>query len=63
MTEFVSRLYLATREAGQKLDVRVTETISYNNSSKPGPEKTLRFKTNPSGVAGSIYSKGVVLYA
>lgn len=63
VTEFVSRFYLAAREAGNKIEVKVVDSITYNNTQKPGTEKLLRFKPNPAGVPGFSFSGGYVLYA
>lgn len=63
LTEFVARVYLAAREAGNKIEVTTKTEIVYNNSQQPGKNKTLRFKANPAGVPGTTYKSGTVLYA
>ena len=63
MTEFVARLYLAARDAGNKLEVKMIDTLTYNNSMRPGQTRTLQFKANPAGVPGTVVSRNTVLYA
>eukprot|EP00054_Salpingoeca_dolichothecata_P022835 m.150677 g.150677 ORF g.150677 m.150677 type:complete len:1003 (+) comp24477_c0_seq2:92-3100(+) len=55
--EFLARLYLACREIGNKIPVEVKDTLTYNNTTKPGTPKTLSFAANPSGVPGTVWGK------
>ena len=63
VTEFVARLYLAARDAGNKIEVKMVDAITYNNTTRPGQTKTLQFKANPAGVPGTVVSRSTVLYA
>eukprot|EP00043_Microstomoeca_roanoka_P000019 m.26308 g.26308 ORF g.26308 m.26308 type:complete len:998 (+) comp10019_c0_seq1:71-3064(+) len=63
VSELVARLYLACREANNRVPVNVVDSIEYNNSTKAGQLKKLTFKPNPTGVAGFQFQRGVVQYA
>ena len=61
--ELVARLYLACRDIGNKIEVNVKEAIQYNNTLKALQTKTLGFEKNPTGVEGTRFQRGSVLYA
>eukprot|EP01147_Barroeca_monosierra_P006188 gene6188-7413_t len=60
--ELVARLYLACRDANNKIPVNVVDTITYNNTTKPDQTKSLTFKPNPTGLAGTYFTRGTVVY-
>eukprot|EP00055_Hartaetosiga_balthica_P007144 m.24170 g.24170 ORF g.24170 m.24170 type:complete len:997 (-) comp5625_c0_seq1:1821-4811(-) len=63
LAEFVARLYLACRSIDNRIPVNVCESITFNNSTTEGQEKTLVFKKNPTGIAGSRFQRpSTVLY-
>eukprot|EP00056_Hartaetosiga_gracilis_P000379 m.38077 g.38077 ORF g.38077 m.38077 type:complete len:142 (-) comp10180_c1_seq4:27-452(-) len=63
LAEFVARLYLACRSLENRIPVNVCDTITFNNSTKEGEERTLQFMKNPTGIAGTRFQRpNTVLY-
>jgi myosin-1 len=61
--EFITRLYLACRDAGNKIEVRVVESpLTYNRSGRETGAKQLVVKRNPAGLPGTQLTKAAVLF-
>eukprot|EP00048_Salpingoeca_helianthica_P007069 m.106112 g.106112 ORF g.106112 m.106112 type:complete len:993 (+) comp14216_c1_seq7:94-3072(+) len=61
--QFLALLYVTARALGHKIEIGVEDAMKYNNSNKPTGEKAMQFRENPTGVAGTYWRKGQVLYA